>query len=84
MVKRAWEVVALRLQMARRPSKINIYKLFIYLQMIYLFFNILRPPSAVTSAINSLNNNTSLSAEEKRRVIEEEAKTLEAFKVKMF
>jgi hypothetical protein len=35
---------------------------------------------AVTSAINSLNSNTSLSAEEKRRVLEEEAKTLEQFK----
>lgn len=38
--------------------------------------------SVVSSAINSLNNNTTtlLSAEEKRRVLEEEAKTLEAFK----
>lgn len=38
--------------------------------------------SSVNSAINSLNNNSSalLSAEEKRRVLEEEAKTLESFK----
>ena len=40
-----------------------------------------RQSTAVTSAINSLNSNTSLSAEEKRRVLEEEAKTLEQFKV---
>jgi len=40
-----------------------------------------RSSAAVSSAINSLNSNTSmLSAEEKRRVLEEEAKTLEAFK----
>ena len=44
--------------------------------------NFPRSSAAVTSAINSLNNNNSmLSAEEKRRVLEEEAKTLEAFKV---
>ena len=37
--------------------------------------------STVTNAINSLNSNTSLSEEEKQRVLEEEAKTLEQFKV---
>jgi len=41
-----------------------------------------RQTSNVTNAINSLNNNTVLSAEEKRRVLEEEAKTLEQFKVR--
>lgn len=35
----------------------------------------------MNNAINSLNSNTHLSAEEKRRIVEEEAKTLEAFKV---
>lgn len=39
-----------------------------------------KPSTAVTNAINSLNNNSSLSAEEKRKIVEEEAKTLEAFK----
>lgn len=40
-----------------------------------------RPSAAVSSAINSLNSNSAmLSNEEKRRVLEEEAKTLEAFK----
>jgi hypothetical protein len=38
-------------------------------------------PSAVTSAINSLNNNTNMSEEEKQRVLEEEAKAMEQFKV---
>lgn len=37
-------------------------------------------PASVSSAINSLNSNTSLSQEEKRRIIEEEARTLEALK----
>ncbi len=41
-----------------------------------------RQSSNVTNAINSLNNNTVLSPEEKRRVLEEEAKTLEQFKVR--
>ncbi|CAF0851421.1 unnamed protein product [Brachionus calyciflorus] len=36
--------------------------------------------TAVTNAINSLNSNTSLTADEKRRVIEEEAKALEQLK----
>lgn len=40
--------------------------------------------NAVSSAINSLNSNTQLSAEEKRRILEEEAKTLEGFKVTLF
>lgn len=36
---------------------------------------------AVTNAINTLNSNTSLTADEKKRVIEEEAKALEQLKV---
>lgn len=48
----------------------------------------IRPSSAVTNAINSLNGNTNtnnkLSEEEKKRIVEEEAKTLEAFKVHLF
>jgi len=40
-----------------------------------------KPSNSVTTAINSLNSNTDLSADERRRVIEEEAKTLEALKV---
>ena len=38
----------------------------------------------MTSAINSLNGNTNLTAEEKRRVIEEEAKALEQLKVFLY
>ncbi len=38
----------------------------------------------MNNAINSLNSNTQLSAEEKRRIVEEEAKTLEAFKVTFY
>jgi hypothetical protein len=48
----------------------------------------IRPSSAVTNAINSLNGNTNtnnkLSEEEKKRIVDEEAKTLEAFKVHLF
>ncbi len=40
-------------------------------------------PSSITNAINSLSSNVSLSAEEKRKVIEDEAKTLESFKVRV-
>ena len=46
-----------------------------------MYFFCSRTPSSVTSAINSLSSNVSLSQEEKKRVIEDEAKTLEQFKV---
>ena len=54
--------------------------LFYFLKITFFSF-ICRPPSSVTNAINSLSSNVSLSNEEKRKVIEEEAKTLETFKV---
>ena len=48
-----------------------------------MYFFCSRTPSSVTSAINSLSSNVSLSQEEKKRVIEDEAKTLEQFKVRL-
>lgn len=41
-----------------------------------------KPPSSFTNAVDSLQGNSSLSPEEKQKFLEEEAKTLEQYKVK--